>query len=131
MAGRRKGRTTMQRTLYPPIDPYETGMLDVGDGHQVYFERCGTKGAKPALFLHGGPGGGIAPEHRRQFDPERYDLLLFDQRGCGKSIPYASLEANTTWHLDAAKERLRARSEERRVGKECVGKGRSRWSPYN
>src|SRR3546814_4944189 len=76
--------------------------------HQAYFERCGTKGAKPALFLHGGPGGGIAPEHRRQFDPERYDLLLFDQRGCGKSTPYASLEANTTWHLVADIERLRA-----------------------
>src|SRR3546814_7195155 len=76
--------------------------------HQAYFERCGTKGAKPALFLHGGPGGGIAPEHRRQFDPERYDRLLFDQRGCGKSTPYASLEANTTWHLVADIERLRA-----------------------
>src|SRR3546814_19590423 len=83
-------------------------MLYVGDGHQVDVERCGTKGAKPALFLHGGPGGGIAPEHRRQFDPERYDLLLFDQRGCGKSTPYASLEANTTWHLVAAIARLRA-----------------------
>ena len=97
----------MLRTLYPPIEPYETGMLDVGDGHQVHYERCGTKGAKPAVFLHGGPGGGISPEHRRQFDPERYDLLLFDQRGCGKSTPYASLEANTTWHLVADIERLR------------------------
>lgn len=97
----------MLRSLYPPIEPYETGMLDVGDGHQVRYERCGTKGAKPAVFLHGGPGGGISPEHRRQFDPERYDLLLFDQRGCGKSTPYASLEANTTWHLVADIERLR------------------------
>ena len=97
----------MLRTLYPPIEPYETGMLVVGDGHQVHYERCGTKGAKPAVFLHGGPGGGISPEHRRQFDPERYDLLLFDQRGCGKSTPYASVEANTTWHLVADIERLR------------------------
>ena len=97
------------RTLYPPIEPFESGLLDVGDGHSVYYERCGTRGAKPALFLHGGPGGGISPEHRRQFDPERYDLLLFDQRGCGRSTPYASLEANTTWHLVADIERLRER----------------------
>lgn len=96
------------RTLYPPIEPYETGMLDVGDGHRVYYERCGTPGAKPAVFLHGGPGGGIAPDHRRAFDPARYDVLLFDQRGCGRSTPYASLEANTTWHLVADIERLRA-----------------------
>jgi proline iminopeptidase len=97
------------RTLYPPIEPFESGLLDVGDGHNVYYERCGTRGAKPALFLHGGPGGGISPEHRRQFDPERYDLMLFDQRGCGRSTPYASLEANTTWHLVADIERLRER----------------------
>ena len=97
----------MLRTLYPPIEPYETGTLDVGDGHSVYYERCGTKGAKPAVFLHGGPGGGCAPEHRRQFDPELYDVLLFDQRGCGRSTPNASLEANTTWHLVADIERLR------------------------
>ena len=97
----------MLRTLYPPIEPYESGMLDVGDGHTIRYERCGTKGAKPAVFLHGGPGGGISPEHRRQFDPALYDILLFDQRGCGKSTPYASLEANTTWHLVADIERLR------------------------
>lgn len=95
------------RTLYPPIDPYETGMLDVGDGHSLYYERVGTPGAKPAVFLHGGPGGGASPEHRRQFDPERYDILLFDQRGCGRSTPHAGLEANTTWHLVADIERLR------------------------
>ena len=97
----------MLRTLYPPIEPYESGMLDVGDGHTIRYERCGTKGAKPAVFLPGGPGGGISPEHRRQFDPALYDILLFDQRGCGKSTPYASLEANTTWHLVADIERLR------------------------
>jgi len=98
----------MLRTLYPVIEPYETGMLDVGDGHRVYYERCGTRGAKPAVFLHGGPGGGSSPDHRRQFDPALYDVLLFDQRGCGRSTPNAMLEANTTWHLVADIERLRA-----------------------
>ena len=95
------------RTLYPEIDPFETGMLDVGDGHSIYWERVGIRGGKPAVFLHGGPGGGISPKHRRLFDPECYDLILFDQRGCGRSLPYASLEANTTWHLVADIERLR------------------------
>lgn len=99
---------TILRTLYPPIEPYETGLLDVGDGHRVYYERSGTPGAKPAIFLHGGPGGGIAPEHRCQFDPALYDVMLFDQRGCGKSTPHAGLDANTTWHLVADIERLRA-----------------------
>ncbi|MES1971592.1 MAG: prolyl aminopeptidase [Pseudomonadota bacterium] len=94
--------------LYPPLEPYESGMLDVGDGHRVRYERCGTPGAKPAVFLHGGPGGGIAPDHRRLFDPALYDVLLFDQRGCGGSTPHAGLEANTTWHLVADIERLRA-----------------------
>src|SRR6478609_10920763 len=100
-------RMTELRQPYPPIDPYETGMLDVGDGHRIYYERSGTPGAKPAVFLHGGPGGGISPAHRRLFDPARYDVLLFDQRGCGKSTPFAGLEANTTWHLVADIERLR------------------------
>ncbi|ANT50782.1 prolyl aminopeptidase [Mesorhizobium amorphae] len=95
------------RTLYPEIEAYESGMLDVGDGHQVYWERSGTRGAKPAVFLHGGPGGTISPKHRRLFDPKLYDVVLFDQRGCGKSTPNASLEANTTWHLVADIERLR------------------------
>lgn len=96
------------RTLYPAIEPYETGQLDVGDGHSVYYERVGTPGAKPAVFLHGGPGGGISADHRRLFDPARYDVLLFDQRGCGRSTPHAGLEANTTWHLVDDIERLRA-----------------------
>jgi proline iminopeptidase len=95
------------RSFYPPVEPYETGWLDVGDGHRIYFERVGTRGAKPAVFLHGGPGGGISPAQRRAFDPARYDVLLFDQRGCGRSTPHASLEANTTWHLVADIERLR------------------------
>ena len=95
------------RTLYPPVEPYETGMLDVGDGHCVYYERVGTPGGKPAVFLHGGPGGGISPAHRQLFDPARCDVLLFDQRGCGRSTPHAGLEANTTWHLVDDIERLR------------------------
>lgn len=96
------------RTLYPPIAPYASGHLDVGDGHCIYWERVGTPGAKPAVFLHGGPGGGISPDHRRLFDPARYDVMLFDQRGCGRSTPHAGLDANTTWHLVADIERLRA-----------------------
>ncbi len=82
-------------------------MLSVGDGHSVYYERSGKPGGKPAVFLHGGPGGGCAPEHRRLFNPDIYDILLFDQRGCGHSTPHAELEANTTWHLVADIERLR------------------------
>ena len=97
-----------RRTLYPLIEPYASGMLAVGDGHEVYWERCGTPGGKPAVFLHGGPGGACSPGQRQQFDPALYDVLLFDQRGCGRSTPFASLEANTTWHLVADMERLRA-----------------------
>lgn len=99
--------TTEMRGFYPEIEPFDTGMLDVGDGHQIYWERFGTKGAKPAVFLHGGPGGATSPSHRRLFDPALYDVILFDQRGCGKSTPHASIEANTTWHLVADIERLR------------------------
>jgi proline iminopeptidase len=98
---------TSLRRYYPEIEPYDSGMLDVGDGHQIYWERVGTPGAKPAVFLHGGPGGGCNTNHRRVFDPARYDVLLFDQRGCGRSTPHACLEANTTWHLVADIERLR------------------------
>ncbi len=96
-----------RRKLYPPIEPYASGMLEVGDGHTVYWERCGTPGGKPAVFLHGGPGSGCNAEQRQQFDPALYDVLLFDQRGCGRSLPFASLEANTTWHLVADIEALR------------------------
>jgi len=95
------------RTFYPEIEPYDHGMLDVGDGHRVYWELCGNPKGKPVVFLHGGPGGGCVPNARRLFDPQRYRILLFDQRGCGRSTPYASLEANTTWHLVADIERLR------------------------
>lgn len=99
--------TSELRGLYPEIEPFDSGMLDVGDGHQVYWERSGTRGGKPVVFLHGGPGGATSPKHRRLFDPKLYDIMLFDQRGCGKSVPHASLEANTTWHLVADIERLR------------------------
>nr|WP_321509136.1 prolyl aminopeptidase [uncultured Hyphomonas sp.] len=95
------------RTLYPEIEPFETGFLDTGDGHRIYWERVGTRGAKPAVFLHGGPGGGCSASHRRLFDPALYDVILFDQRGCGRSTPFASLNNNTTWHLVADIERLR------------------------
>ena len=95
------------RTLYPEIEPFETGFLDTGDGHRIYWERVGTRGAKPAVFLHGGPGGGCSASHRRLFDPALYDVILFDQRGCGRSTPFASLDNNTTWHLVADIERLR------------------------
>ncbi len=96
-----------RRTLYPPIEPFASGRLDVGDGHTLYWERCGTPGGKPAVFLHGGPGSGCSPDQRRQFDPALYDVLLFDQRGCGRSAPFANLVANTTWHLVADMEQLR------------------------
>lgn len=95
------------RTFYPEIEPYASGRLDVGDGHTIAWERVGTPGAKPAVFLHGGPGGGKSALQRRVFDPSKYDALLFDQRGCGQSTPYAGLENNTTWHLVADIEKLR------------------------
>ena len=95
------------RSLYPEITPYEQGMLDVGDGHHIYWELCGNPAGKPVVFLHGGPGGGCSPSQRRLFDPGKYRILLFDQRGCGRSTPHASLEANTTWHLVEDIERLR------------------------
>jgi proline iminopeptidase len=96
--------------LYPAIEPFKWGMLDVGDGHQVYWELCGNPSGKPAVFLHGGPGGGGSPEHRRLFNPDKYCVLLFDQRGCGRSTPHASLDANTTWHLVSDIEKLRTQS---------------------
>jgi len=99
--------TTGGRELYPPIEPYAHGWLEVDAGHRVYWERVGTPAATPAVMLHGGPGAGCSPEHRRLFDPARYDVLLFDQRGCGRSTPHAGLEANTTWDLVADIERLR------------------------
>lgn len=100
------------RTVYPPIEPYEHGLLDVGDGQQVYWETSGNPAGKPVVMLHGGPGGGCNPRHRQQFDPRVYRIVLLDQRGCGRSLPHAgdpavSLQHNTTWHLVADLERLR------------------------
>ena len=85
--------------LYPPLDPYDQRMLDVGDGHRVYVEQCGNPGGRPVIVLHGGPGGGCSPAMRRYFDPAVFRIVLFDQRGCGRSRPHASVAANTTWHL--------------------------------
>ncbi len=98
---------SQRRGLYPEIEPYETGMLDVGDGHSLYWELSGNPDGKPAVMLHGGPGGGSSPDHRRQWNPDKYKILVFDQRGCGKSTPYASLENNTTWDLVDDIEKLR------------------------
>ena len=105
--------TEALRTLYPPLEPYERGMFAVGDGHELYWEQCGNPSGKPVVFLHGGPGGGCTPDHRRYFDPAKYRIVLFDQRDCGRSTPHAStpgadLSTNTTWHLVADIERLRA-----------------------
>jgi proline iminopeptidase len=98
--------------LYPPIEPYDHGLLDVGDGNLVYWETCGNPAGKPAVLVHGGPGQGCVPRMRQTFDPDRYRAVLFDQRGCGRSTPHASdpatsLRHNTTDHLVADMERLR------------------------
>src|SRR5262245_55914313 len=99
---------------FPPIEPYDSGMLDAGDQHRVYWECCGNPAGKPALFLHGGPGSGCSAGQRRFFDPSLYNALLFDQRGSGRSRPLASdpsadLSTNTTQHLIADIEALRER----------------------
>lgn len=99
----------IRRRLYPPIEPHRSGRLDVGDGHELYYEESGNPGGKPVVFLHGGPGGGCTSKMRQFFDPARYRIVLFDQRGAGKSRPHASLHANTTWHLVDDIEKLRER----------------------
>jgi proline iminopeptidase len=98
--------------LYPEIEPYQHGMLDVGDGNRIDWEACGNPHGKPVVALHGGPGSGRGPRARRFFDPEVYRIVLFDQRGCGRSTPHASdpavdLSTNTTWHIVGDIERLR------------------------
>ena len=93
--------------LYPPIGPFERGYLRVSELHELYYEQSGQPRGKPAVFLHGGPGGGTAPDMRRFFDPQRYRIVLFDQRGCGASRPHAELRENTTWDLVSDIERLR------------------------
>ena len=89
---------TNSSTLYPKIKPFYEGYYSV-DGHEIYYEQCGNPAGKPAIFIHGGPGGGGSEEVRRFFNPEKYRLIVFDQRGCGRSKPHAHLEKNTTWHL--------------------------------
>ncbi|WP_433324790.1 prolyl aminopeptidase [Spirillospora sp. CA-294931] len=101
-----------QRGLYPAIEPSDSGLLPVGDGDEIYWEVCGNPAGKPAVFLHGGPGGGASAAHRRLFDPEAYRIVLFDQRNCGRSRPHAGnaeidLAANTTANLVADIEALR------------------------
>jgi proline iminopeptidase len=109
---------TTRRTLYPPIEANKTGRLAVPGGHELHYEECGNPKGKPVVFLHGGPGFGLDPSHRRFFDPGAYRIVLFDQRGCGKSTPHlaeaktraeaeAMLAENTTWHLVEDMERLR------------------------
>ncbi len=96
-----------RRALYPEIEPYNTGMLPVSSLHTIYYEESGNPHGMPVVFLHGGPGGGTVPRQRQFFDPARYRIILFDQRGCGRSRPYAELRENTTWELVGDLERLR------------------------
>jgi proline iminopeptidase len=96
-----------RRALYPENEPFDFGWLKVGGGHEIYYEECGRREGKPAVILHGGPGGAINPTMRRFFDPQRWRMTLFDQRGCGRSRPNASLTDNTTWALIEDIERLR------------------------
>ncbi len=95
------------RELYPPIEPYQEGTLPVSDLHTLYYEQSGNPDGKPVVVLHGGPGGGCIPEYRQYFNPEKWRIIMFDQRGCGRSLPYAELRENTTWHLVADIEKLR------------------------
>ena len=93
--------------LYPPIDPFDQRTMEVGEGHRLYVEQCGNPEGQPVVVLHGGPGGGCSPMMRRFFDPARWRVILFDQRGCGRSRPHASVRDNTTWHLVGDMERIR------------------------
>jgi proline iminopeptidase len=95
------------RTLYDEIDPYDIGHLQVSDVHHLYYEQCGNPKGKPVVFLHGGPGAGLVPDYRRFFDPDAYRIILFEQRGSGRSMPHASLDDNTTWHLVEDIEKVR------------------------
>lgn len=101
-------KRTVAGNLYPPIEPFDQRIIDVGDGHRIYVEQCGHPQGLPVVVLHGGPGGGCSPAMRRYFDPSVYRIVLFDQRGCGRSRPHAHVEANTTWHLVADLERIRS-----------------------
>ena len=101
------GQKSAAHYLHPPVEPFDHIVLEVGDGHSVYVEQAGNPEGIPVVVLHGGPGGGCSPAMRRYFDPKVYRVVLFDQRGCGRSRPHASVEANTTWHLVADIERIR------------------------
>ncbi len=101
------GQKRAVQYLYPPIDPFDQRMMDMGDGHRVYVEQCGNPEGVPVIVLHGGPGGGCSPAMRRYFDPKVFRVVLFDQRGCGRSRPHASVTNNTTWDLVADIERIR------------------------
>ncbi len=94
--------------LYPPLEPYRSGHLEVTGGHRIWFEESGNRLGRPVLFLHGGPGSSTKPDHRRYFDPAHYRIVLFDQRGCGRSTPAGGVENNTTAHLIDDIEHLRA-----------------------
>jgi proline iminopeptidase len=104
----RSGQKRAVEYLYPPIDPFDQRVLDVGDGHRIYVEQCGNPDGVPVIVFHGGPGGGCSPAMRRYFDPAHYRVVLFDQRGCGRSRPHASVQGNTTWDLVADVGRIRA-----------------------
>ena len=101
------GQKSAVSYLHPPIDPFDQRMLEVGEGHTIYVEQCGNPEGVPVVVLHGGPGGGCSPAMRRYFDPNHYRIILFDQRGCGRSRPHASVEDNTTWHLVSDIEKIR------------------------
>ena len=103
-----KSPISIKRSLYPAIEAWSAEHLDVGDGHHIYVEQSGNKDGIPVIFVHGGPGGGTSPLQRRYFNPDIYRIILFDQRGCGRSRPHASLDHNTTWHLVADMEKIRA-----------------------
>ena len=95
------------RQLYPPFEPYHRGYLEVSKLHTIAYEQSGNPNGKPVVILHGGPGGGAAPVYRQYFNPDRWRVVMFDHRGCGKSTPYAELRENTTWDLVADIEKLR------------------------
>jgi proline iminopeptidase len=103
----RSTRQSERRGLYPDLEAHASGMLRVSEVHEIYWEESGNPKGKPVVFVHGGPGGGTDPKQRRFFDPAAYRIILFDQRGCGRSRPHASLEANTTWDLVADMEAIR------------------------
>ena len=95
------------KQLYPKIEPYNQFDLKVSDLHTIHVEESGNINGKPVIFLHGGPGGGIEPVYRQYFDPEKWRIIVFDQRGCGQSTPHAELQENTTWDLIADIEKTR------------------------